>query len=50
MNPDKIRKLIEIIGNLTLAEAANWLEVKENAERLKAEIEADEKGENSESV
>jgi hypothetical protein len=37
-----IRKLIAILGNVSLEEAATWLDVKENAESLLAEIEADQ--------
>lgn len=33
----KLKKLIEIAGNITLSEAVTWAEVKENAEALKAE-------------
>jgi hypothetical protein len=36
-NIEFLKKLIDVIGNVTLSEAATWLEVEENAERLRAE-------------
>ncbi len=34
---DRLRQLARILGNVSLEEAVNWLEVKENAEQLRAE-------------
>lgn len=33
----KLQQLLQVAGNITLSEAVTWLEVKENAEALKAE-------------
>lgn len=41
-NLELLRKLMEILGNVTLAEAATWLEVEENARQLIEEVERDE--------
>jgi hypothetical protein len=34
---DMINKLLEILGNVSLSEAKDWVAVKENAEALRAE-------------
>jgi hypothetical protein len=33
----RLQQLLNLIGNVTLSEAVTWLEVEENAERLRKE-------------
>lgn len=37
---ETLRKLMAVLGNVTLGEAATWLEMEENADRLIEEAEA----------